>query len=99
MFKKPILGLRIESNIRIAGVPTEHLFSLDPWFKTRQMTLGWHPCNSEIGFNPHSQDWFFEYESSYFTTLNYLVLSNKKVLGASERKSSQGFSNDNSAFV
>ena len=31
IFKKPILGLRIESKLRIAGVPTEHLFSLDAY--------------------------------------------------------------------
>ena len=30
IFKKPILDLRIGSKLRIAGMPAEHLFSLEP---------------------------------------------------------------------
>ena len=56
-FKKLILGLRIESKIRIAGMPTEQLFFY-AWFKRKQM-LGWHPCDSELGSNPQAQDCFF----------------------------------------
>ena len=68
IFKKPILGLRIESKLRIAGVcqpnmVPEHLFSLGAWFKRKQM-FGWHlPCDSQLGSNPQAQDWFFEYGS------------------------------------
>ena len=40
IFKKPILGLRIESKLGIAGVPTEHLFSLNAWFKRKQGSAG-----------------------------------------------------------
>ena len=45
-----MLGLRMESKLRIAGMPTEHLFSLNAWFKLKQM-FGWHPCDSELGSN------------------------------------------------
>ena len=63
--KKPILGLRIESKLKIAGMRAEHLFSLEPCIKRKQM-FGWHPCDSEIGFNPQAQDWFFEFGSKSF---------------------------------
>ena len=52
-----MLGLWIEFKLRIAGMPTEYLFSLHAWFKRKQM-LGWHPCDSELRFNPQAQDWF-----------------------------------------
>ena len=58
IFKKPILGLRIGSKLRIAGMPAEHLFSLEPCIKRKPM-FGWHPCDSELEFNPQAQDWFF----------------------------------------
>ena len=35
--KKPILGLRIGSKLRIAGMPAEHLFSLEPYVNRKQM--------------------------------------------------------------
>ena len=69
-FKKPILDLRIEFKLRIAGVPTEHLFSLHAWFKKTEM-FGWHRCYSEFGFNPQAQDWFFEYGSRWFSQLKF----------------------------
>ena len=43
--------MRIESKLRIAGVLTEQLLSLDAWIKRKQM-FGWNPCDSE----PQAQD-------------------------------------------
>ena len=40
----------IKLRIRISGVTTENLFSLDAWFKRKQM-LGWHPCDSNPRLN------------------------------------------------
>ena len=54
--------MRIESKLRIAGVPTEHWFFLDAWFK-RNLMFDWYPCDSEHGFNPQAKNWFFEYGS------------------------------------
>ena len=28
--------------------------------------FGWYPSNSELGFNPPTKDWFFEYGSQDF---------------------------------
>ena len=56
--QKTNICLGIEFKLRIAGMPTEHLFSLDAWFKRKQM-FGLHPCDSELGFNSQAQDWFF----------------------------------------
>ena len=41
---------------------TEHLFSLDAWFKRKQMFV-WHPCDSELGISSQVQDRFFKYGS------------------------------------
>ena len=57
IFKETNSEPDIKLRIRIAGVPTEHLFFLDAWFKRKQM-FGWQPCDSELGFNPQAQDWF-----------------------------------------
>ena len=62
ILKKINPGSEIKSRIRIAGVPTEHLFSLEPCIKRKEM-FGWHPFDSELGFNPQAQDLFFEHGS------------------------------------
>ena len=49
IFKKPILGMRIESKLEMHQK------------KTNVRLAQWHPCNSELGFNPQAQDWIFEY--------------------------------------
>ena len=70
IFKKPIMGLRNKFKLRIAGVPIEHLFLLDAWFKRKQM-FGWHSCDSQLGSNPQAQDWFFKYGSWNFKLMSF----------------------------
>ena len=60
----------IQAQNRRPGMPAEHLLSLEPCIKRKQM-FGWHPCNSELRFNPQAQDWFLN------IGLNVVLLPNK----------------------
>ena len=48
--------------------------------------FGWHPWDSELGFNSQAQDWFFEYGSTKRAQLKIINIQEIHDYVASELK-------------
>ena len=73
----------IKPRIRIAGKPTEHLFSLDVWLKRKQM-FGWYSCDSNPGLNLRPRIRFFLiWVLLYQVLITYATSGNRSAHGNS----------------